>query len=62
MSICITDSSQLQHRSLVLWNGEHEAQGPLGFSLSWRRDTQALSGWPLDPGSPPEVEDVWHDC
>jgi len=34
MSICITDSSQLQHRSLVLWNGEHEAQGPLGFSLS----------------------------
>lgn len=32
------------------------------LSLSWRRDTQALSGWPLDPGSPPEVEDVWHDC
>lgn len=29
-----TDSSQLQHRSLILWSGGHKAQGPLSFCLS----------------------------
>lgn len=29
-----TDPSQLPHRSLILWSGEHEGQGPLGFCLS----------------------------
>lgn len=59
MSICIKDSSQLQRRSLVLWSGEHEAQGPLGFCLSPGGGTPKPS---VGSGSPPEVENVWHDC